>query len=98
MDIQADMVMSQVFLMMKTLNLIKQSMVNCSGFNTDYSSTSEPLKTLLMLCYASHSHIHVHCLTVLRLAQFCAQGRFLTNHTSLNRRIQFVKIERANYS
>ena len=29
--------------------LFKESMVMCSGFNTDYKS-SEPLKTLVLLC------------------------------------------------
>src|SRR6218665_282767 len=32
--------------------VIKHFIVVCSGFNTDYGS-SEPLKTLVMLCYVS---------------------------------------------
>src|SRR6218665_3209843 len=39
--------------------VIKQLIVVCSGFNTDYGS-SEPLKTLVMLCYHKDTHTHPH--------------------------------------
>src|SRR6218665_2994626 len=42
----------QLKLSYQTICMYKTSS-NCSGFNTDYGS-SEPLKTLVMLCYVIH--------------------------------------------
>jgi len=38
---------------------IKHPMVICSGFNTDYKS-SEPLETLVMLCYVMLCYVDVN--------------------------------------